>query len=128
MIKRRWTALLMAAVLGLGFDAAPVLAGETENIPAETSVSDGCFSVGVNGLTGEFSPFFSRSGSDQKAAALTQENLLVIDRSGGVICNGIEGETVSFGETSKMLSSVYICRSAAGYRFRARRSPLETAS
>ena len=89
----------MAAVLGLGFDAVPVPAGETENIPFETSVSEGSFSVGVNGLTGEFSPFFSRSGSDQEAAALTQENLLVIDRSGGVICKGIEGETVSFGDS-----------------------------
>ena len=35
MIKRRWSALLMAAVLGLGFDAVPVPAGETENIPSE---------------------------------------------------------------------------------------------
>ena len=65
----------------------------------QTAEETGCFTVACENLTGEFSPFFARRSADRKAAALTQENLLPLDRSGGVILNGIEGETAVFDGT-----------------------------
>ncbi len=47
----------------------------------------------------KFSPFFSDTGYDNDAVALTQESLLMTDRSGAVVFNAIEGETLTYNGT-----------------------------
>ena len=52
--------------------------------------------VGYSPFNSKFSPFFATTAYDQDAQALTQLPLLTSDRTGAVIMNGIEGETVPY--------------------------------
>jgi peptide/nickel transport system substrate-binding protein len=47
----------------------------------------------------KFSPFFADTGYDQDVVAMTQLGLLTTDRTGGIIFNAIEGETVPYNGT-----------------------------
>lgn len=52
--------------------------------------------VGYKEFSERFSPFFSTTGYDRDATAMTQVSLMTTDRTGGIIYNAIEGETVSY--------------------------------
>ena len=55
--------------------------------------------VTIDTLSSKFSPYFADTGYDQDVVALTQVSLMTTDRTGGIIFNGIEGETVSYNGT-----------------------------
>ena len=55
--------------------------------------------VAIDTLSSKFSPFFADTGYDQDVVGLTQVGLMTTDRTGGIIFNGIEGETVSYNGT-----------------------------
>ena len=55
--------------------------------------------VGYSPFNSKFSPFFATTAYDQDAQQLTQLPLLTSDRTGAVILNGIEGETVPYNGT-----------------------------
>ncbi|MCQ2405599.1 MAG: ABC transporter substrate-binding protein [Oscillospiraceae bacterium] len=55
--------------------------------------------IGYSSFSSKFSPFFAESAYDQDAAAMTQLGLLTSDRTGAMILNGIEGETIAYNGT-----------------------------
>lgn len=55
--------------------------------------------VAISTLSEKFSPFFADTGYDQDVVNLTQANMMTTDRTGGIIYNGIEGETHSYNGT-----------------------------
>ena len=55
--------------------------------------------VGYAPFSSKFSPFFAESAYDQDAQEMTQLLLLTSDRTGAVIYNGIEGETIAYNGT-----------------------------
>ena len=55
--------------------------------------------VGYSPFNSKFSPFFATTAYDQDAQQITQLQLLPSDRTGSVILNGIEGETVAYNGT-----------------------------
>jgi len=55
--------------------------------------------AGYSAFSEKFSPFFSDTGYDQDAVALTQVGLLTTDRTGGVIYDAIDGEVVPYNGT-----------------------------
>ncbi|MBN2261047.1 MAG: ABC transporter substrate-binding protein [Clostridiales bacterium] len=68
---------------------------ETET-PVEEVVNNTPLVVGYSAFSEKFSPFFASTAYDIDASTLTQVNLLKTDRSGGIIYNSIEGETVAY--------------------------------
>ena len=55
--------------------------------------------VGYSPFNSKFSPFFATTAYDQDAQQLTQLALLTSDRTGAIIMNGIEGETIPYNGT-----------------------------
>ncbi|MBR6220141.1 MAG: ABC transporter substrate-binding protein [Clostridia bacterium] len=55
--------------------------------------------VAISTLSEKFSPFFADTGYDQDVVNLTQASMMTTDRTGGIIYNGIEGETHSYNGT-----------------------------
>lgn len=55
--------------------------------------------VGYAPFSEKFSPFYADTAYDQDVVSMTQVSPLITDRQGGVIYNGIEGETVSYNGT-----------------------------
>ena len=86
MIKK-WTALALAAIMI--FAAFVTLAEE----PATPLV------VATSTLSSKFSPYFADTQYDRDISDITQINMLTTDRVGGIIYNGIEGETVNYNGT-----------------------------
>ncbi len=62
--------------------------------------------AGYSPFSEKFSPFFADTGYDQDASALTQLQLLTTDRTGGIIYNAIEGETVSYNNTDYLYTGI----------------------
>ena len=55
--------------------------------------------VATETLSQKFSPFFADTGYDQDVVAMTQISMMTTDRVGGIIYNGIEGETIPYNGT-----------------------------
>lgn len=55
--------------------------------------------VAIQTLSSKFSPFFADTGYDQDVVEMTQVALMTTDRTGGIIFNGIEGETRNYNGT-----------------------------
>ncbi len=55
--------------------------------------------IGYSPLNSKFSPFFSETAYDQEAMSITQVPLLPADRTGAVLLNSMEGETVEYNGT-----------------------------
>ena len=55
--------------------------------------------VAYDQFSQKFSPFFADTGYDMDVVAMTQLGLLTTDRTGGIIFNAIEGETVPYNGT-----------------------------
>ena len=107
---KKLLALLLALAMVLSLVACG--GGSTSSTPSSTPASNPTSStpggdeenttplvVGYDYFSSKFSPFFASSAYDQDAEAMTQIGLLVTDRAGGVILNGIEGETVNYNGT-----------------------------
>lgn len=55
--------------------------------------------VGYSPFSSKFSPFFAETSYDMDATTMTQLTLLSSDRTGAIIYNGIEGETIDYNGT-----------------------------
>ena len=69
-----------------------------EDNPTPTP-EDKTLQVGYSPFNSKFSPFFSQTAYDQDAMSMTQIGLLTSDRTGAIILNGIEGETINYNGT-----------------------------
>ena len=66
---------------------------------AEAAATETPLVVAISALSSKFSPYFADTGYDQDVVEMTQVALMTTDRTGGIIYNGIEGETVSYNGT-----------------------------
>ncbi len=105
---KKLLALLLALVMVLGLAACgggttstPAASGSNEAVSDDStgSSSDTPLVVGYLPFSSKFSPFFAETAYDQDVVSMTQLPLLTSDRSGAVIENGIEGETVEYNGT-----------------------------
>jgi len=62
--------------------------------------------VGYSNFSQKFSPFFSKTAYDRDVADMTQIYLLINDRAGNVIMNGIKGETFNYNGTDYLYSNI----------------------
>ncbi|MBN1776692.1 MAG: ABC transporter substrate-binding protein [Clostridiales bacterium] len=86
MIKKSCALLLTIAMLvAVAIPMAAFAVGEEMPIVS-----------GIDTLSEKFSPFFAQSGYDVDVTSLTQEALMTLDRSGGIVYNAIDGETRSY--------------------------------
>jgi len=69
-----------------------------ENLPTAPTITTPLV-VAYQDFSQKFSPFFADTGYDQDVASMTQISLLTTDRTGGIIFNAIEGETVAYNGT-----------------------------
>jgi len=86
MLKKMCALVLTIAMLAS--IALPMAAfAESEDMPIVS---------GISTLSEKFSPFFATTGYDVDVEGMTQVSPLTTDRSGGIIYNAIEGETVAY--------------------------------
>lgn len=55
--------------------------------------------VAIQTLSSKFSPYFADTGYDEDVVEMTQVPLMTTDRTGAIIFNGIEGETLPYNGT-----------------------------
>ncbi|MBR4149764.1 MAG: ABC transporter substrate-binding protein, partial [Firmicutes bacterium] len=65
--------------------------------------------VGYSPFNSKFSPFFNETAYDQDVYAMTQVSLLGSDRTGAVLLNGIEGDTVNYNGTDYTYYGIADC-------------------
>ena len=93
-MMKKMIAMLLALVMALSMAG---LVSAEEAAPAEEGGTP--LVVAYSPFSAKFSPFYADTGYDQDAVELTQIQILTTDRSGGIIYNAIEGETVSYNGT-----------------------------
>lgn len=86
---KKLLALILAAMMLLS-----VVAVAEE--PVETGTP---LVVAISTLSSKFSPFYADTGYDEDVYELTQLGMMTTDRTGGIIYNAIEGETVNYNGT-----------------------------
>ncbi len=62
--------------------------------------------VGYSYFSAKFSPFFAKTAYDQDVADMTQAYVVIADREGNPVLNGIEGETIPFNGTDYYYNSI----------------------
>lgn len=92
-MKKRVLSLILVAVMAISMLAA--CGNEEEQVESVAAP----LVVGYTSFNEVFSPFFASSEADKDVTAMTQVNLITLDRNGSVIYNGIEGETTSYNGT-----------------------------
>ncbi|MBR0514816.1 MAG: ABC transporter substrate-binding protein [Clostridia bacterium] len=85
---KKLLALLLAACMLISVTV--VLAEETSDMPLVVATST---------LSEKFSPYFADTAYDQDVVGMTQVGMMTTDRVGGIVYNGIEGETRSYNGT-----------------------------
>ena len=78
-MKKRALAWLLIMLLGIG------------GLPC--AAESDALRIGLSGLSGPLSPFYADSVNGRCVTALTQVNMLTLDRSGEIVRNAIDGET-----------------------------------
>lgn len=96
------TLSMCAAIVGCGKKESSNkdngnLSGDNTNVTEQTNETP--LVVGSLEFSEKFSPFFADSGYDQTVVDMTNVSLLTTDRTGGLILNSIEGETVAYNGT-----------------------------
>lgn len=86
-LMRKLLALLLAVMMLTGVAAA---FAEEAGMPLV---------VTTDTLSSKFSPYYADTAYDQNVVGLTQIGMMTTDRVGGIIFNGIEGETVNYNGT-----------------------------
>ena len=105
--SKKFLALLLALMMCVGVLAG---CGNSTPAPAESSApaesaepasdnSDTPLVVGYSPFSSKFSPFFAVTAYDQDVASMTAIGLLTSDRTGAIVYNGIEGETINYNGT-----------------------------
>lgn len=87
------------AACGSGNTSTPASSGSNTASDDAGSSADTPLVVGYSPFSSKFSPFFAETSYDQDAQAMTQLTLLSSDRTGAIIYNGIEGETIEYNGT-----------------------------
>ena len=65
-------------------------------VPAMAETMDKPLVVAYSPFSQKFSPFFADTGYDMDVSDMTQIKLMTTDRSGGIVYNAIEGETIPY--------------------------------
>ena len=86
---KKLLAMLLAAVMLLSVMGAV----------AETADQGTPLVVATSTLSEKFSPYFADTAYDQDVVNMTQASMMTTDRTGGIIYNGIEGETHAYNGT-----------------------------
>ena len=105
--SKKFLALLLALMMCVGVLAG---CGNSTPAPAESGApaesaepasdnSDTPLVVGYAPFSSKFSPFFAETAYDQDVASMTAIGLLTSDRTGAIVYNGIEGETINYNGT-----------------------------
>ena len=76
-----------------------MLASVTAVFAEEAAAADIPLVVAENTLSQKFSPYFADTAYDQDVVSMTQIGMMTTDRVGGIIYNGIEGETIPYNGT-----------------------------
>lgn len=107
--SKKFLALLLALMLCVGVLAGcgNTTAPAESSAPAESAApvepasdnSDTPLVVGYSPFSSKFSPFFAETAYDQDVASMTAISLLTSDRTGAIVYNGIEGETINYNGT-----------------------------
>ena len=92
-MKKRIISLILIVVMALGM----LVACGQEEEQVETVAAP--LVVGYTSFNEVFTPFFARSAADKDVVAMTQVNLLTLDREGAVVYDAIKGETRSYNGT-----------------------------
>ena len=79
--------------------AACMLMSVTAVFAEEAASADIPLVVATSTLSQKFSPYFADTGYDQDVVSMTQISMMTTDRVGGIIYNGIEGETIPYNGT-----------------------------
>ncbi len=87
---KKLLAMLLAAVMLLSVIGAVAEEAAGQGTPLVVAISS---------LSQKFSPYFADTAYDQDVVERTQANMMTTDRTGGIIFNGIEGETHSYNGT-----------------------------
>ena len=80
-------------------NAGNQISGTESGTGSETSSTDTPLVVGYTSFSEKFSPFFADTQYDRDVADMVSVSLVTQDRTGGIIYNGIEGETVPYNGT-----------------------------
>ena len=104
--SKKFLALLLALMMcvgvlaGCGNTTAPAESGApAESAEPASDNSDTPLVVGYSPFSSKFSPFFAETAYDQDVASMTAISLLTSDRTGAIVYNGIEGETINYNGT-----------------------------
>ena len=84
-MNKKFLSILLAVIL-VATLSLPVFAQET-TVP---------FVFGQSNFSQKFSPFYADTAYDQDVVEMTNVALMTTDRVGGIIFNGIEGETIPY--------------------------------
>ena len=87
-----------AVVTEMPTAAGPEAQPYGENLPTAPTITTPLV-VAYDQFSQKFSPFFSETAYDADVAGMTQISLLTTDRTGGIIKNAIEGESVPYNGT-----------------------------
>ena len=79
--------------------AACMLMSVTAVFAEEAASADIPLVVATSTLSQKFSPYFADTAYDQDVVSMTQISMMTTDRVGGIIYNGIEGETIPYNGT-----------------------------
>ena len=92
--RQKWLSLLLSAAMVMSTAAFTCPAYAEEAAAGETPLV-----VGYSPFSSKFTPFFAETAYDRDAEQMTQIVLLNSDRTGAIIYNGIEGETIPYNGT-----------------------------
>lgn len=74
--------------------------------PTVSAGSDTPLVVGYLAFSEKFSPFFADTGYDQDVVSFTNVSLLTTDRTGAIVYNGINGETIPYNGVDYFYSGI----------------------
>ena len=105
-MKKRLLSVFLACVMVIGLTACGGTITETASqaeseetvTTVKTDISE-TLVVGYTSFDSPFSPFFAKSDSDQEVQSLIQTPLVINDRQGAIIYNGMSGETKKYKGT-----------------------------
>lgn len=75
---------------------------DTPSAPAEETT----LVVGYPSFSRKFSPFYADTADEMDVVGMTQLGLMTVDRSGSIIYNAIEGETVNYNGTDYLYKGI----------------------
>ncbi len=83
---------------------------ETSTTPSTETKEDKILVVGYDQFASKFSPFFATLAYDQDVASMVSMGLLMSDREGNVLLNGIEGDVVKYNGTDYTYKGIADCK------------------